>query len=45
MTWRISLGTFDAGATSNGDQILAGKISDNLLSALPPDAAQTLQAA
>jgi hypothetical protein len=34
-----------AGATSNGDQILAGKISDNLLGALPPEAQQTLQAA
>ena len=34
-----------AGATSNGDRILAGKISDNLMGALPPDAAQTLQAA
>jgi hypothetical protein len=34
-----------AGATSNGDQILAGKISDNLLNALPSDAQQTLQAA
>ena len=34
-----------AQATSNGDQILAGKISDNLLGALPPEAQQTLQAA
>jgi hypothetical protein len=34
-----------AGATSNGDQILAGKISDNLISALPSEAQQTLQAA
>jgi hypothetical protein len=34
-----------AQATSNGDQILAGKISDNLISALPSEAQQTLQAA
>jgi hypothetical protein len=34
-----------AQATSNGDQILAGKISDNLLGALPPEAQSTLQAA
>ena len=34
-----------AGATSNGDTILAGKISDNLLGALPADAQQTLQQA
>jgi hypothetical protein len=34
-----------AGATSNGDQILAGKISDNLIGALPSEAQSTLQAA
>jgi hypothetical protein len=34
-----------AQATSNGDQILAGKISDNLIGALPSDAQKTLQAA
>jgi hypothetical protein len=34
-----------AQATSNGDQILAGKISDNLINALPSEAQQTLQAA